>query len=81
MCVFWRLFRQSIGLTISALAPSVEEAVIIVSLFMLTTLMLGGFYIEQLPSWLQWSSYMSYTFYFFTLQMQLEFGVYGEPVK
>ncbi|XP_038062182.1 ABC transporter G family member 14-like [Patiria miniata] len=75
------LVGESIGLSISAYAPSIQEAVIIVSLYMLTTLILGGFYIEQLPVWLEWTSYLSYTFYFFTLQMQFEFGLYGEPVK
>ncbi|XP_033641796.1 ABC transporter G family member 14-like isoform X1 [Asterias rubens] len=75
------LVGQSIGLTISASAPSIQEAVITVSLFMLTTLMLGGFYIEQLPVWLEWSSYLSYTFYIFTLQMHFEFGMDGNPVK
>ncbi|XP_022100663.1 ABC transporter G family member 14-like isoform X2 [Acanthaster planci] len=75
------LVGESIGLAISAYAPSIQEAVVIVSVYMLTTLILGGFYIEQLPPWLEWTSYLSYTFYFFTLQMQFEFGLNGEPLK
>ncbi|XP_067915922.1 uncharacterized protein [Heterodontus francisci] len=65
---------QSIGLFASALFLSFDQSIIFASIFMLTTLLLGGFYIQRLPLWLIWARYLAFVLYPFHVMLSVEFS-------
>ncbi|XP_078062233.1 uncharacterized protein LOC144488081 [Mustelus asterias] len=65
---------QSIGLFASALFLRIDQSIIFVTIFMLTTLLLGGFYIQQLPLWLVWARYLAFCLYPFHVMLSVEFS-------
>lgn len=58
------LCSQSFGYVIgSAITSSIEIALSFASVTMLVVMLLGGFYIKNMPSWLLWSRYISFVRY------------------
>ena len=48
-------------------------AITIAVLIVLTSMLLGGFYIRSLPSWLVWAENLSFVTYGYDAMLQLEF--------
>ncbi|XP_067834845.1 uncharacterized protein, partial [Heptranchias perlo] len=64
---------QSIGLFSSALFLRINQSIIFATIFMLISLLLGGFYIQNLPRWLTWAQYLSFISYPFHVMLRMEF--------
>ena len=50
-----------------------QKALYIGALVTLTSMLLGGFYIQHLPFWLKWSENLSFITYSYQSVLQLEF--------
>ncbi|XP_072174668.1 uncharacterized protein [Diadema setosum] len=72
---------QGIGLLISASASSTHQALVVSSLAMLTSMLLGGFYVETLPSALRWLPYTSFTSYVYGAFLSAVFVVVPQPIR
>lgn len=68
------LTAQSIGFFTSVTFLQFNQSICFTSIFMLTTLLLGGFYIKDLPFWLKWARYLSFISYPFHSTLILEFN-------
>ncbi|XP_072039775.1 uncharacterized protein [Amphiura filiformis] len=75
------LVGQSLGLAISAYSPDMSTSITFLAIYMLSAMMLGGFYVEILPFWLEWTQYLSFLFYTYNLFLRVEFNIRGDPVK
>eukprot|EP00118_Oscarella_pearsei_P013876 m.114964 g.114964 ORF g.114964 m.114964 type:complete len:670 (+) comp37527_c0_seq1:84-2093(+) len=69
---------QSLGLLVGSIVTSVKRVIATVAVVLLTLMLLGGFYVNQLPSWLDWGSYLSPIYYAFCGMLTLEFS--GGPL-
>lgn len=64
---------QSVGLFIGALVMDFKKSIVIAALYALTSMLLGGFYQKNIPSWLQWFQYLSYLTYSYEATLTTEF--------
>lgn len=64
---------QSVGLFIGALVMDFKKSIVIAALYALTSMLLGGFYQKNIPSWLQWFQYLSYLTYCYEAALTTEF--------
>ena len=64
---------QSLGLMISATVTKPGTALTIAALTVLTSMLLAGFYVRQLPSWLEWARNLSFVTFSYDALLQLEF--------
>jgi len=70
---FWFLLilnvelTSGLGMLVSAAQPDPKKALVIVSVLVLASMLLGGFYVnpDNLPSWLQWAQWLSFVRYSF----------------
>ena len=67
------LAAQSSGLAIGAWVPDLKRAATFETVFMLTTMMAGGFYVSNIPAWLEWIGMFSYTKYSYGALAKTEF--------
>ena len=67
------LAAQSAGLAIGAWISDLKRAATFETVFMLTTMMCGGFYVANVPAWLDWLGYLSFTKYSFAAMLKIEF--------
>lgn len=68
---------ESIGLMIGASIYDMEKAMTVMTVLSLGLMLLGGFFIENVPSWLEWGKYLSPFKYSFDASRQL---VFDRPV-
>ena len=52
---------------------SFNEGIVVASVFMLSSLLLGGFYTKRVPFWLEWIRYLSFLTYSFENCLIMEF--------
>lgn len=71
--LFSGFMTQSLGLLISATVAKPGTALTIAALTVLTSMLLGGFYVRQLPSWLEWAENLSFVTFSYDAMLQLEF--------
>ena len=64
---------QSLGLLVSAVIMDLQKAMVMSVVMLLSFMLVGGFYVKRLPSWLQWFQYLSYITYSFDSMLHLEF--------
>ena len=50
-----------------------QKAMVVSVVMLLSFMLVGGFYVKNLPSWLQWFQYLSYITYSFDAMLHLEF--------
>ncbi|CAH1237883.1 ABCG2 [Branchiostoma lanceolatum] len=67
------LTAQSIGFFLSSVFFNFREGLVAVSVFMLTNLLLGGFYNTDIPYWLSWVQYLAFLSYSFQAQLLVHF--------
>jgi len=58
----------------AALIPKLETAMALVPVLIIPFMLLGGFFIPNLPSFLNWAKYLSIFFYAFNACLILEFS-------
>jgi len=69
---------QSIGLCIGTNILIYPRAMVVATLWMLTSMLLGGFWIQELPTWLAWAEWISFIRYSYNAMVGL---VFRDPVK
>lgn len=66
-------YTQGLGLLIGAVFLDFQRSLIAAAVIMLTLMLLGGFYIERLPPWLEWAQYLSFVSYIFRAMVEFAF--------
>ncbi|KAG9133413.1 hypothetical protein Leryth_013230 [Lithospermum erythrorhizon] len=73
--LFSVLVSQSLGLAFGAMLMDVKQATTLASVTTLVFLMAGGYYIQQIPPFIIWLKYLSFSYYCYKLLL----GVQYEP--
>nr|XP_043608325.1 ABC transporter G family member 14-like [Erigeron canadensis] len=68
------LVAQSLGLAIGAILMDVKKATTLASVTTLVFLIAGGYYIQQIPSFIVWLKYLSYSYYCFKLLLGVQYN-------
>ncbi|XP_030842481.1 ABC transporter G family member 21 [Strongylocentrotus purpuratus] len=72
---------QAIGRFFSAACSNIQQALTVTSLFMLTSMLLGGFFVQNLPIFLFWLRYISYTSYVYRALLSTVFVVVPRTIS
>ncbi|XP_058103740.1 ABC transporter G family member 14 [Magnolia sinica] len=67
------LVSQSLGLAIGAILMDVKQATTLASVTTLVFLIAGGYYIQQIPPFIIWLKYLSFSFYCYKLLLGVQF--------
>lgn len=65
---------EALGLLVGAAIPNMERALTIMTISMLALMLLGGFFVENIPSFVSWLKYLSPFKYAFDASLQLVFN-------
>jgi len=68
------LVSQSLGLAIGAILMDVKQATTLASVTTLVFLIAGGYYVQQIPPFIVWLKYLSYSFYCYKLLLGVQFS-------
>lgn len=68
------LVSQSLGLAIGAILMDVKQATTLASVTTLVFLIAGGYYVQQIPPFIMWFKYLSYSFYCYKLLLGVQFS-------
>lgn len=68
------LVAQGFGLFVGATVMSAKSAQTIASVIMLSFMLVGGFYVQDIPSWISWLKWLSFMTYSYNLLAKIEFG-------
>ncbi|XP_016484357.1 ABC transporter G family member 14-like [Nicotiana tabacum] len=68
------LVSQSLGLAFGALLMDVKQATTLASVTTLVFLIAGGYYIQQIPSFIVWLKYLSYSYYSYKLLLEVQYN-------
>ncbi|KAL5123540.1 ABC transporter G family member 21 [Glycine soja] len=69
------LVSQGIGLALGALLMDVKQATTLASVTMLVFLLAGGYYIQQIPFFIAWLKYISFSHYCYKLLVGVQYSV------
>ncbi|KAG6498409.1 hypothetical protein ZIOFF_046322 [Zingiber officinale] len=72
--LFTVLVAQGVGLAIGAVLMDLKKAITLCSIFMLIFMLAGGFFVQNMPSFISWIKYISFNFYSFRLQLLSQFS-------
>lgn len=72
------LCAQTWGLLLGAVFMNPKTAQTVASVMMLTFMLVGGFYVREVPGWIAWTKYLSFVYWGFNLLLKIEFA--GRPV-
>lgn len=67
------LVSQSLGLAFGAILMDVKQATTMASVTTLVFLIAGGYYIQQIPPFIIWLKYLSFSFYCYKLLLGVQF--------
>ncbi|KAL4444675.1 hypothetical protein ABPG77_002492 [Micractinium sp. CCAP 211/92] len=67
------LVAQSFGLFLGATVMNAKTAQTIAAVIMLTFMLVGGFYVTNIPVWIGWIKWLSFLTYTFSLLMKIEY--------
>jgi len=68
------LVAQSLGLAIGAMLMDVKQATTLASVTTLVFLIAGGYYIRQIPPFIVWLKYLSYSYYCYKLLLGVQYN-------
>ncbi|PHU08714.1 ABC transporter G family member 14 [Capsicum chinense] len=68
------LVSQSLGLAFGALLMDVKQATTLASVTTLVFLIAGGYYIQQIPRFIVWLKYLSYSYYSYKLLLGVQYN-------
>eukprot|EP00268_Persea_americana_P001450 TRINITY_DN10449_c1_g1_i2.p1 TRINITY_DN10449_c1_g1~~TRINITY_DN10449_c1_g1_i2.p1 ORF type:complete len:661 (-),score=57.66 TRINITY_DN10449_c1_g1_i2:408-2390(-) len=68
------LVSQSLGLAFGAILMDVKQATTLASVTTLVFLIAGGYYIQQIPPFIIWLKYLSFSFYCYKLLLGVQFA-------
>ncbi|KXZ52591.1 hypothetical protein GPECTOR_9g636 [Gonium pectorale] len=67
------LTAQSVGLLIGATVMNPQNGQTIATIFMLSTMLVGGYYVRGIPVWISWLKYASFIYWGWNLLLKVEF--------
>ncbi|XP_022979566.1 ABC transporter G family member 14-like [Cucurbita maxima] len=67
------LVSQSLGLAFGAILMDVKQATTLASVTTLVFLIAGGYYIQQIPPFILWMKYLSYSYYCYKLLLGVQY--------
>lgn len=67
------LVSQSLGLAIGAILMDVKQATTLASVTTLVFLIAGGYYVQQIPPFIVWLKYLSYSYYCYKLLLGVQY--------
>ncbi|KAJ4952200.1 hypothetical protein NE237_029032 [Protea cynaroides] len=67
------LVSQSLGLAFGAILMDVKQATTLASVTTLVFLIAGGYYVQQIPPFIVWLKYLSYSFYCYKLLLGVQY--------
>ncbi|KAK9120301.1 hypothetical protein Syun_017918 [Stephania yunnanensis] len=67
------LVAQSLGLAFGAILMDVKQATTLASVTTIVFLMAGGYYVQQIPPFVVWLKYLSYSYYCYKLLIGVQF--------
>ncbi|CAI8588409.1 unnamed protein product [Vicia faba] len=65
---------QSLGLAFGAILMDIKQATTLASVTTLVFLIAGGYYIQQIPPFIVWLKYLSYSYYCYKLLLGVQYG-------
>ncbi|XP_073124429.1 ABC transporter G family member 14-like isoform X2 [Henckelia pumila] len=68
------LVSQSLGLAFGAILMDVKQAATLASVTTLVFLIAGGYYVRQIPPFMVWLKYLSYSYYFYKLLLGIQYN-------
>ncbi|KAJ7943231.1 ABC transporter family protein [Quillaja saponaria] len=68
------LVSQGIGLALGAILMDVKQATTLASVTMLVFLLAGGYYIQNMPSFIAWLKYISFSHYCYKLLVAVQYS-------
>ncbi|XP_061338065.1 ABC transporter G family member 14-like [Gastrolobium bilobum] len=68
------LVSQSLGLAFGAILMEVKQATTLASVTTLVFLIAGGYYIQQIPPFIEWLKYLSYSYYCYKLLLGVQYS-------
>ncbi|KVH97461.1 ABC transporter G family member 21 [Cynara cardunculus var. scolymus] len=68
------LVSQGLGLALGAILMDLKQATTLSSVIMLVFLLAGGYYIQQIPSFISWLKYISFSHYCFKLLVEVQYS-------
>ncbi|XP_059275486.1 ABC transporter G family member 14 [Lycium ferocissimum] len=68
------LVSQSLGLAYGAMLMDVKQATTLASVTTLVFLIAGGYYIQQIPPFIVWLKYLSYSYYCYKLLLGVQYN-------
>jgi len=69
------LVSQGIGLALGAILMDVKQATTLASVTMLVFLLAGGYYIQQMPAFIAWLKYFSFSHYCYKLLVAVQYPI------
>ncbi|KAI9083922.1 hypothetical protein K1719_034180 [Acacia pycnantha] len=67
------LVSQSLGLALGAILMDVKKATTLASVTTLVFLIAGGYYVQQIPPFIVWLKYLSYSYYCYRLLLGVQY--------
>ncbi|XP_048781230.1 uncharacterized protein LOC125683804 [Ostrea edulis] len=67
------LAGQSVGLFLGIVSMDIRKGMTQATIYIMVTMLLGGFYTRSLPVWLDWMKHLSFQWYTFSALLYLEF--------
>ncbi|KAG2431027.1 hypothetical protein HYH02_013459 [Chlamydomonas schloesseri] len=68
------LTSQSVGLLIGATVMNPMNGQTVATIFMLSTMLVGGYYVRGIPVWISWLKYVSFIYWGWNLLLKIEFS-------
>ncbi|KAJ8774623.1 hypothetical protein K2173_017069 [Erythroxylum novogranatense] len=68
------LVSQGLGLALGAILMDVKQATTLASVIMLVFLLAGGYYIQQIPQFIAWLKYISFSHYCYKLLIGVQYS-------
>ncbi|XP_062182788.1 ABC transporter G family member 25-like [Phragmites australis] len=68
------LVAEGLGLAVGAVMMDAKRASTLVTVIMLAYLLTGGFYVHNVPGFMVWAKYTSFTYYCYRLLISVQYG-------
>ncbi|KAK3119460.1 hypothetical protein QOZ80_9AG0670860 [Eleusine coracana subsp. coracana] len=68
------LVAEGLGLAVGAVMMDAKRASTLVTVIMLAYLLTGGFYVHNVPGFMIWAKYTSFTYYCYRLLIEVQYG-------
>jgi len=68
------LTAQGFGMVLSAGFAQIKTAQTLATIIVLTFMLVGGFYVVEVPGWIRWLRYLSWIYYGYNIVMHIQFS-------